>query len=52
MKLYSAWGAFLLSSILIGASSGLAQNLFPNDGDHSPTAAHEQGTGGGHRDTG
>ncbi len=36
MKVYSAWGASLLSAIIIGASSGLAQNVFPNERDHFP----------------
>ena len=36
MKVYSAWGAFLLSTIIIGASSGLAQDPFPNEQHHFP----------------
>ena len=36
MKVYSAWGASLLSTIIIGASSGLAQIPSPNERDHFP----------------
>ena len=36
MKVYSAWGAFLLSTIIIGASSGLVQDPFPNEQHHFP----------------